>query len=45
VTLTVACVLGSPPAGAEAGIKFNVKDLLNFNKTIPESGETVFVQQ
>ena len=42
-TLTVVCLLGSPPAGAEEGIKFNVKDFINFNRTVPESGQTLFV--
>jgi hypothetical protein len=44
-TLTVVCELGSPPPAAVEGVKFNVKDFLNFNKTVPESGATVFVPQ
>jgi hypothetical protein len=41
-TLTVDCLLGSPPAGAGEGVTLNVKDLLNFNKEV--SGETLFVK-
>ncbi|MDQ4501348.1 hypothetical protein [Sinomonas sp. ASV322] len=43
-TLTVECVLGNPPAGAVEGIRVNVYDVINFNKTVPESGNNVFIQ-
>ncbi|MBT2596435.1 hypothetical protein J7I92_14505 [Arthrobacter sp. ISL-72] len=33
-TLTVECALGKVPAGAEEGIRLNVKDVINFNKTV-----------
>lgn len=39
--LQVTCVLGYPPAGAREGIRFNVKDFINFNKSV--EGETVLV--
>lgn len=41
--LEVNCQIGSPPPGTLEGIRLNVFDLINFNKTIPESGATVFV--
>jgi hypothetical protein len=44
-TLTVECALGNPPASAEEGIRVNVYDVINFNKTVPESGANVFIQQ
>ncbi len=39
--LTVNCLLGSPPSGFDEGIRLNVKDLINFNKSV--SGDTVFI--
>jgi hypothetical protein len=42
-TLTVECELGTPPAGTSEGIRVNVHDVINFNKTVPESGENVYV--
>lgn len=41
--LRVECLLGSPPGGAAEGIRLLVKGHVNFNKTVPESGQTVFV--
>lgn len=41
--LEVNCQIGSPPPGTLEGIRLNVFDLINFNKTIPESGATVFI--
>jgi len=43
-TLQIECELGSPPAGTSEGIRLNVRDLINFNKTPPESGNTVFIR-
>ena len=42
-TLTVECALGSPPAAAEEGVRVNVYDVINFNKTVPESGANIFI--
>jgi len=42
--LEVECVLGTPPAGAEEGVRLLVKGHINFNKTVEESGQTVFVR-
>ena len=39
--LWVTCVIGSPPSGAHEGVRLNVKDLINFNKSV--SGMTVFI--
>lgn len=41
--LEVNCQVGSPPPGTSEGIRLNVFDLINFNKTVPESGTTVFI--
>ena len=42
--LQIECALGTPPGGAEEGIRLNVQDLINFNKTVPESGANVYIQ-
>ncbi|WP_426996989.1 hypothetical protein [Pseudarthrobacter sp. N5] len=44
-TLTVECDLGSPPAAVVEGVRVNVKDVINFNKTVPESGANVYIRQ
>ena len=43
--LQVECLLGKPPAAAVEGIRLNVQGVINFNKTVPESGATVYVKQ
>jgi hypothetical protein len=40
--LEVTCLIGSPPSGADEGIRLNVKDLINFNKSV--SGDTLFIK-
>jgi hypothetical protein len=45
MTITVECALGNPPASAVEGLRVNVKDMINFNKTVPESGENIYIQQ
>jgi hypothetical protein len=40
--LELECTLGNPPAGAREGFRLNVKDLLNFNKSV--SGDTLFIK-
>jgi hypothetical protein len=40
--LTVICLIGSPPAGVDEGIRFNVQNLINFN--MPDGGNTLFVR-
>ena len=42
--LEVECLLGTPPPGTEEGIRLLVKGHINFNKTVHESGENVFVR-
>ena len=46
-TLWIDCLIGNfPPSGAE-GVRLNVKDMINFNKSLSEeegSGFTVFVR-
>lgn len=43
--LEVECLLGTPPGGAAEGIRLLVKGVINFNKTVLDSGETVFVKK
>lgn len=40
--LEVECALGNPPAGAREGIRLNVKNLINFNKSV--IGDTLFIK-
>ncbi len=42
--LEIECLLGNPPAAAEEGIRLLVKGHVNFNKSVEESGENVFVR-
>ncbi len=39
--LWVTCLLGNPPRGVAEGVRLNVKDLIDFNKSV--SGATVFI--
>jgi len=39
--LWVTCLIGRPPSGVDEGVRLNVKDLINFNKSV--SGATVFI--
>jgi len=43
--LQIDCLIGDPPPSAEEGVRLNVKDVTNFNKTVPESGTTLFIAQ
>ncbi|HET7138668.1 MAG TPA: hypothetical protein VFI36_00785 [Arthrobacter sp.] len=45
LTLTVECDLGNPPASAVEGVRVNVKDVINFNKSVHESGANVYILQ
>ncbi|MDP9890165.1 hypothetical protein [Pseudarthrobacter enclensis] len=45
LTLTIECDLGSPPASAVEGVRVNVKDVINFSKSVPESGANVYILQ
>lgn len=40
--LTVTCLIGDPPAGADEGIRVVVPSIANFNKEV--SGENVFIR-
>ncbi len=42
--LEIECLFGEPPAGAFEGIRLNVKDVINFNKTVP-GGIPPFIKQ
>jgi hypothetical protein len=41
--LTVTCLIGDPPAGADEGIQVVVPGIANFNKEF--SGENVFIRE
>ena len=43
--LRIDCLIGDPPPSGEEGVRLNVKDVINFDKTVPESGTTVFIAQ
>jgi hypothetical protein len=46
--LWIDCTLGNPPPSAVEGVRVNIKDLINFNKSLSEeegSGFTVFLKQ
>jgi hypothetical protein len=44
--LTITCVVGPdvPPRAIE-GIRVNIYDVINYNKTVPESGANIFIEQ
>jgi hypothetical protein len=41
--LQIDCLIGDPTPSAEEGVRLNVQDVINFNKTVPESGTTLFI--
>ncbi len=43
-TLTIECELGVPPSGTVEGVRVNVYDVINFNKSVPESGANIYVR-
>jgi hypothetical protein len=43
--LTVECELGTPPSGTVEGVRVNVQDVINFNKSVPESGANLYIRQ
>jgi hypothetical protein len=43
LTLTVECDLGNPPASVVEGVRVNVNDVINFNKSVNESGANVYI--
>jgi hypothetical protein len=43
--LRIDCLIGDPPPSGVEGVRLNVKDVINFNKTVPESGTTLFMAQ
>ena len=43
--LQIECALGNPPGGAIEGVRLNVQGVINFNKTVPESGANVYIKQ
>ena len=44
--LTIVCVAApNVPAGAIEGVRVYVYDVINFNKTVPESGANIYILQ
>ena len=44
--LTITCVVGTNVTpNAVEGVRVNVYDVINFNKTVPESGANIYIQQ
>jgi hypothetical protein len=43
--LQIECALGKVPGGAVEGVRLNVQDVINFNKTVPESGANLYIKQ
>jgi len=43
-TLQIECELGSPLPATTEGIRLNVYDLINFNKTVEESGANLYIR-
>jgi hypothetical protein len=44
-TLIIECELGTPPSSVVEGIRVNVKDVINFNKSVFESGANIYILQ
>jgi hypothetical protein len=43
--LQIECALGNFPAGAVEGVRLNVLDHINFNKTVVESGANLYIKE
>ncbi len=43
--LQIECLIGKTPSGAVEGIRLNVQDVINFNKTVEGSGATVYIKE
>jgi len=43
--LQIECALGNVPAGAVEGVRLNVLDHINFNKTVLESGANLYIKE
>jgi hypothetical protein len=43
--LQIECALGNTPPSAVEGIRLNGQDVINFNKTVPESGANVYIKE
>jgi hypothetical protein len=43
--LQIECALGNPPGGAVEGVRLNVQDVINFDKTVPESGANLYIKE
>ena len=43
--LQIECALGNFPPSAVEGVRLNVLDVINFNKTVPGSGANVYIKE
>jgi hypothetical protein len=43
-TLTIECELGTPPGSVVEGVRVNVHDVINFNKSVLESGANLYIR-
>jgi hypothetical protein len=43
--LQIECALGNFPPSAVEGVRLNVKDHINFNTTVPESGANLYIKE
>ena len=43
--LQIECALGNFPPSAVEGVRLNVQDVINFNKTVPESGANLYIKE
>ena len=43
--LQIECALGKVPPGAAEGVRLNVPDVINFNKTVLESGANLYIKE
>ena len=43
--LQIECALGNFPPGAVEGVRLNVQDHINFNKTVLESGANLYIKE
>ena len=41
--LRIDCLIGDPPPSGEEGVRLNIKEVTNFNKTVRESDTTLFI--
>jgi hypothetical protein len=43
--LQIECALGKVPPGSLEGVRLDVQDVINFNKTVPERGANLYIKE